>query len=665
MEHDPILSIQSLSISFNTPNGSQLVVHELDLEIQRGETFVLLGESGCGKSVTAHSIPQLLSDSAEIAADSKIIFDGIDLLNCAESKLRSIRGKQIGMIFQEPMTALNPVMSIGSQINEMLLSRKHMSPASCKKHSIALLEEVGIDDPHNRYDQFPHQLSGGQKQRVIIAIALAGKPKLLIADEPTTALDVTTQSQILYLLKRLQRKFGLSILLITHDIGVARLMGDVTGVMFAGYLVETNTMQNLINNAMHPYTQELLAAIPSFDKNEKALNVTEMVIPKIVDTNQLCRYYDRCPLRIDVCKRLAPNWYENNSNVVRCHLYNDDFISVKTISLKEEENQFLKSGFDVHENENVLDIKNLKVYFPIVKGIFKRVVQTIKAVDEISFSVDKGKTLAIVGESGSGKTTAGRAIIDLIKRDCGSIKINGIRLSKIHQKFRRRIQMIFQDVYSSIDPKLTMRDIILEGLLLVDKSPNSIERKLSEVLMQVGLERNMLSRYPHQFSGGQRQRIAIARSLILSPDILILDEPTSALDVSIQAHILNLLKTIQKESYLSYVLISHDISVVSYMADEIAVMYLGKIVEYGKTKDILTNPQHPYTKLLLNSIPENINFDKMAMDNNILNIPQNVGCSFLTRCSVMKQCCKTTYPETIKITDTHQVRCFKYDKKAH
>ncbi len=609
--NEPILSIKNLIVGFNQ-HKKEFAVHDLSFDIPKGKTFVLLGESGCGKSVTAHSILQLLPDSAFISEKSKIIYQNIDLLEQSNYELQKIRGKSISMIFQDPMTALNPVMKIGEQLNEMLVKHFAMNKNSSKIRSMELLRTVGIDEPEQRYEQYSHQLSGGQKQRVMIAIALAGEPELLIADEPTTALDVTTQAQILCLLNELQKKHGLSILLITHDLGVASLIADVIGVMYAGHLVEVDCCNNIMKNPLHPYTQELVAAIPSYKKSDFALETTSGISPIINDSLSLCRYIDRCPLKVDTCEKSVPEWKFVEFRHVRCHLFEQDMEYVKKLSV----NQLVeKIGIMNQTNEDgvVLSVRNLSVaYYNSNKFLMKDTKKYFQAVDNISFNLLRGKTLAIVGESGSGKTSTGKAIVDLVKKTAGKIYINGVCLSRIHSKFRKKIQIVFQNIHSSLNPKLTVSDIILEGLILFERDNIEIQKKLNKVIAQVGLNKELLSRYPHQLSGGQRQRVAIARSLILSPDILILDEPTSALDVSIQAQILTILKRIQKECAISYLLISHDISVVGYMADEIIVMYKGSLVEYGSTKEILESAKHPYTKSLLNSIPENVDFTNIV-----------------------------------------------------
>lgn len=653
MDGDYILSIKNLTLGFlDQQNEIQFAVNGLNIDIPKGKTFVLLGESGCGKSVTANAILQLLPDNTYISPNSKIEYQGVDLLSQTDQYLQNIRGKEIGMIFQDPMTALNPVIKIGTQIMEMLLSRGGLSKTDSYVHALALLKEVGIEAPKDSFHKYPHQFSGGQKQRIMIAIALAGKPKLLIADEPTTALDVTTQAHILLLLKKLQDKYGLSMLLITHDIGVASIMGDQNGVMYAGHIVELHTSRNLREQPLHPYTQELMASIPDHKKADKLLQVSSC--SSILNLNMsmnTCRYIERCPLKMDICRKVLPSWKNMQNNLVRCHLYDDNFMSVRDIKKKISHAEVYLSKHN--EKDAILLVRGLSVEYSQPGKYFWTNRKKIAAVDNVSFSLNKGKTIALVGESGSGKTSTGRAILDLISKTKGRIYLKGVSLSKIHPKFRKNMQIVFQDVYSSLNPKLTIRTIITEGLKLYEKNPTIIENKLRNVIKQVGLSYDMLERFPHQFSGGQRQRIAIARSLILSPELMILDEPTSALDVSIQAQILNLLKKIQAKNKISYVLISHDMSVVGYMADEIAVMYRGKIIEYGMCKEILENPRHPYTQDLISAMPDNLDFSNFGNNNkHSYTVSTNDYLSF-----------KDIWQNRVSFSETHHVYCYDdYDR---
>lgn len=535
----PLIEINNLTTSFGNGTGQVNVVDDVSFKIEKGETFVLLGESGSGKSLTALSIMRLLPAAAKINA-GQIILNGQDLFKLPESKMRDVRGASIGMIFQEPQTSLNPVLTAGQQISETLLRHKRLSKQEGLKRSIELLDAVGIPEPDRRINEYPHQFSGGMKQRIMIAIALAGEPDLLIADEPTTALDVTIQAQVLDLLRQLQKDTGMSILFITHDLGVTAQMADHVAVMRQGKIVEVKDKQSLFDKPEHPYTLQLFDAIPSWDKR-----VTEQ------EPTELNRTNDQC----------------------------------------------------------ILKVSDLKVYYPIRKGIFKKVVGHVKAVDGVSIDVHAGETVAVVGESGSGKTTMGKGILQLLQTTDGTVSFNGEDLSKLDGKVLRQrrsdIQIVFQDPYSSMNPRMMIRDILQEGMIAqsICDSREARDKLTEELLEQVGLLPEHQHRYPHEFSGGQRQRICIARALAVKPKLIICDEPTSALDVSVQAQILALLRKLQKEYQLGYLFITHNISVVEYIAHYVAVMYKGEIVEQGDVEQVLKKPENQYTKELLSAVP--------------------------------------------------------------
>ena len=473
-------------------------------------------------------------------SDGSVILHTTNLFQLPENKMRKIRGAKIGMIFQEPQTSLNPVLTAGQQISETLRQHDNLSKKQCIKRSIELLDAVGIPDAERRINEYPHQFSGGMKQRIMIAIALAGKPDLLIADEPTTALDVTIQAQVLNLLRKLQSETGMSILFITHDIGVAAQMADHIAVMQNGSIVELKTKKELFSNPENSYTQKLFDAIPSWEKRTEENEIEEI---------------------------------------------------------------------ERTERTSLLKVKDLKVYYPIRKGIFKRTIGHVRAVDSVTIDLHAGETVAIVGESGSGKTTMGKAILQLLEVTSGDITYQKTDLNKLDapslRKLRSDIQIVFQDPYSSMNPRMMVNDIIQEGMLAqgVGESKKERDEHTVKLLEQVGLLPEHRYRYPHEFSGGQRQRICIARALAVKPKLIICDEPTSALDVSVQAQILSLLKDLQKEYQLGYLFITHNISVVEYIAHYVAVMYEGKIVEQGAVEKILKNPKNPYTKNLLSAVP--------------------------------------------------------------
>ena len=534
-----ILQVKNLTVSTGTGTKKTDIVNNISFTIERGETFVLLGESGSGKSITALSIMRLLPAAIKIS-DGSVILHTTNLFQLPENKMRKIRGAKIGMIFQEPQTSLNPVLTAGQQISETLRQHDNLSKKQCIKRSIELLDAVGIPDAERRINEYPHQFSGGMKQRIMIAIALAGKPDLLIADEPTTALDVTIQAQVLNLLRKLQSETGMSILFITHDIGVAAQMADHIAVMQNGSIVELKTKKELFSNPENSYTQKLFDAIPSWEKRTEENEIEEI---------------------------------------------------------------------ERTERTSLLKVKDLKVYYPIRKGIFKRTIGHVRAVDSVTIDLHAGETVAIVGESGSGKTTMGKGILQLLEVTSGDITYQKTDLNKLDapslRKLRSDIQIVFQDPYSSMNPRMMVNDIIQEGMLAqgVGESKKERDEHTVKLLEQVGLLPEYRYRYPHEFSGGQRQRICIARALAVKPKLIICDEPTSALDVSVQAQILSLLKDLQKEYQLGYLFITHNISVVEYIAHYVAVMYEGKIVEQGAVEKILKNPKNPYTKNLLSAVP--------------------------------------------------------------
>jgi len=526
----PLLSVENLSVTFN---HQQTVVDNISFTINAGETFALVGESGSGKSITALSVLRLLPNNAQIKAHA-INLQGDNLIKRAEFELCKIRGKRISLIFQDPMSSLNPVMTIGRQIEEVLKIHFSLSRKDIKTRVLELLQQVEIPAPEQRIKDYPHQLSGGQRQRVMIAIALAGQPDLLIADEPTTSLDVTIQAQILTLLKNIQQQTGMSLWLISHDLALVSTIAERVAVMQNGKIVETGLTKTIFNNPQHPYTQKLLKALPSI---QSCLSHTSQEQPPL------------------------------------------------------------------------LQVKDFYCYYPIRKGLFKRIVNYVRAVDGVSFNIQKGKTLALVGESGCGKTTLGKSLLNLIPGGNGQVNIDGIDLNNLTgealRQQRANIQIVFQDPFSSMNPRMLVGDIIAEGILSLHPEISFIERKtlIQQLLQQVDLPADSALRYPHEFSGGQRQRICIARALAVNPKLIVCDEPTSALDVSVQAQIILLLKTLQQEKGLSYLFITHDLAVVAEIADEVAVMYQGKIVEHGSVEQVLSRPEHTYTKKLLSAAP--------------------------------------------------------------
>lgn len=560
---ETLLEIKNLTIEFRTEERTIEAVKNLNLKIPKGKTVGLVGESGSGKSVTSLAIMGLIPNPPGRISKGEILFKGQDLTKLSNDELRKLRGNKIAMIFQEPMTSLNPVFTVGNQIDEVLELHQGMSKSEARKRTIELLDEVGIPNPPESVEKYPHQMSGGQKQRVMIAMAMACQPELLICDEPTTALDVTIQKQVLELMFDLQRKHGMSMLFITHDLAVIADIADEVAVMFRGDLVEQNTTKALFENPQHPYTKGLLNCRPSLEEN---------------------------PVRL---------------------LTVDDFLAAEGGNIDVSKLPMKKPrAIDETKNPVILEINNFNKHFPIKGGLFGRTVDWFKAVDNVNLKVRKGRTLGLVGESGCGKTTLGRAILRLIEPTSGNVLYKGTDLTLLNKTdlrhIREKMQIIFQDPYSSLNPRMTIGDIITEPMVIHHIGGTKKERyaHAAELLEKVGLKGDYLNRYPHEFSGGQRQRICIARALTLKPEFIICDESVSALDVSVQAQVLNLLQDLQQEFGLTYIFISHDLSVVKYIADEIGVMNKGKIVEYGPSEEVYRNPKDEYTKKLLSAIPK-------------------------------------------------------------
>ena len=568
--------------------------------------------------------------------------------------MRQYRGKRMAMIFQEPSTSLNPVLTIGQQVREALMPGK-----GGLVRVVELLAAVGVPDAARRLGEYPFQLSGGLMQRVMIAMALAGEPNLLIADEPTTALDVSMQAQILDLLQETQQISHMGMLLITHDVGVASRMAHGIGIMYAGQLVETLPGKGFQGYATHPYTRSLMAALPHASLRGKRLVDLPGYVAQVGEFPPGCRFAPRCPQVMDVCREQAPPWRSiSNAHRIRCHLQADQIFPLK---LQPAQHSAARPSALV-----LLEVKNLSAHFPIKKGIFKRTVGAVRAADGVTFSIRKGQTLALVGESGCGKTTIGKAILHLIQPAAGQVKFSGWQLDrKTIEAHRGAMQMVFQDPYASLNPRMRVGDLILEGAnALAEKKGSAALPTIGELLEKVGLSRQMAYRFPHEFSGGQRQRIAIARALAVQPELLILDEPTSALDISIQAQILNLLSELRSQDNLSYLFITHNIAVVSYLANEVAVMYLGRIVEKGAVEQIFSHPRHPYTKGLLDTAealePSGTEHASSATLGGELPSPSAPprGCHFSPRCPYADSQCRSVYPSPTIELDGHQFSCF-------
>jgi len=595
---DAVIDVDELKTYFHTDEGVVRAVDGVSFRIEPGRTLGIVGESGSGKSVTSLSIMRLLAASAKIER-GRIALLGQDLVRLPEPQMRQIRGKEISMIFQEPMTSLNPVFTVGSQVMEAILLHQKTTKSEARAKTIKLFEEVGIPNPAQRVDAYPHQLSGGQKQRVMIAMALSCNPKLLIADEPTTALDVTIQAQILDILRRLRDDRGMAILFITHDLGVIAEIADDVLVMYRGEEVEYGPVLDIFGAPKHPYTKGLLACRPRLDTPYKLLpTVDDFMSVKTVDGKLVIEE-----------KRLDEARLHKLKTHGRGRLLHPKS-ELAAMGHPWEQGQHAADAKAVEEGTKpLLAVQNLEVHFPVRRGILQRTVDHIRAVDGISFRVYRGQTLGLVGESGCGKTTAGRAILRLVEPTAGSVWFDGVNVASLGarelRRMRRRMQIIFQDPYGSLNPRMTIEAAITEPLVIqgIGKSRRERRDRAAALLEEVGMQPVHLRRYPHEFSGGQRQRICIARAIAVEPEFLICDESVSSLDVSVQAQVLNLLKRLQETRGLTYIFISHDLSVVKFMADMMAVMNGGKIVEFGPSEAIYRDPREEYTRRLIKATP--------------------------------------------------------------
>tara|TARA_Y100000739_G_scaffold185807_1_gene164518 strand:+ start:863 stop:2626 length:1764 start_codon:yes stop_codon:yes gene_type:complete len=575
-----LIEFKNLVTEFNVDGEITRAVNDVSFEVNRGEIVGVVGESGSGKSVTSLSAMRLIPSPPGLIKSGEILYHKnkktFDLLKLSEKEMQKYRGNDIAMIFQEPMTSLNPVFTCGDQVMEAIMLHQNLSKEESKELTIKLFKEVLLPRPENIFESYPHQLSGGQKQRVMIAMAISCQPELLIADEPTTALDVTVQKTILELLIKLQKKRGMGIIFITHDLGVIAELADKVIVMFKGKIVEQGNVKDIFKKPKHPYTKGLLACRPPLDNRYKFL-------PTIKDF-----------------------MVEKNGHLVEKEKSVSSF--VKKIIIKKEER---KSSLEkIYKNDILLEVKNLKTYFPIAGTGFKKSKSFVKAVDDVSFDVFEGETLGLVGESGCGKTTIGRSILRLINPTAGNVFYKQENISILHDrefnKLRKEMQIIFQDPYSSLNPRITIGEAIMEPMTVHGLFNSKKERKdkVLELLTKVGLKEEFYFRYPHEFSGGQRQRVGIARALALNPKFIICDESVSALDVSVQAQVLNLLNDLKKEFNLTYIFISHDLSVVKYMSDRMVVMNNGKIEEKGDSDEIYYKPKKSYTQKLISAIPK-------------------------------------------------------------
>lgn len=676
----PVLEVDDLNVRFGSEDGVVHAVRGVNFTLNAGEVMGLVGESGSGKSVTSLSVMGLLDANAKVTGSVKL--HGTELLGRSDAYMSRIRGDQMGMVFQDPLSALTPVYTIGTQIVEALTTHKQMEGGAAEKRAVELLDLVGIPNAATRVKSFPHEFSGGMRQRAMIAMAVANDPDLIIADEPTTALDVTIQAQILEVLKTAQYETGAAVILITHDLGVVAGIANKMAVMYAGRIVEHGDLNDIYYRTAMPYTIGLLGSLPRPDRAEKIpLAPVEGNPPSLLDLPPGCPFAPRCPLAVDDCLKAEPvlepvdGTDKHTVACIRANEINTPGMDFRDIYPVPDVMEGEIDSIPRQDREVVLDVDNLKKYFPLMKGaIFKRRVGTVHAVDDISLEIRQGEVLGLVGESGCGKTTTLMEILDLKAPESGKIVVLGKDTSKMKGSERRTtredIQVVFQDPMASLDPRMPVFDLIAEPMNSYKWSKDKIEDRVVELMTLVGLEPSHANRYPQHFSGGQRQRIGIARALALNPSLLVLDEPVSALDVSIQAGVINLLDDLRGRLGLSYLFVAHDLSVVRHIADRVAVMYLGKIVEIGDIDSVFDTPTHPYTQALLSAIPipdpEKERSRSRILLEGDLPSPANPpsGCRFRTRCPKFKvlteeeqQKCIDVLPEMLTMGTDHESAC--------
>jgi peptide/nickel transport system ATP-binding protein len=675
-----VLEISDLRTEFHLRKANVGAVDGISFSVAPGECVGLVGESGCGKSTAGLSIMQLLPSVGHIVGSSSIKLNGRELVGLSEKELRTVRGNEVGMIFQDPMTSLNPTMTIGNQIAEGVRIHRGVSKKEARDRALEVLTLVGMPRPAERLDYYPHQLSGGLRQRVMIAMALSCEPQLLIADEPTTALDVTIQAQILDLIDDLRKRLNMGVILITHDMGVIAGRTDRVMVMYAGKIVEGAETTELFHRMRHPYASALLQSIPKLeqDSTQRLYNIPG-IPPDLAQKMDNCRFNPRCPNATEKCRTEEPLLAADPANpehTFACFhpVGSADGQEVPVLVATAEERAAMLERAELRVNEladkkPILEIEHLIKEFPVTSGaITQRKVGTVKAVSDVSFTVREGETFGLVGESGCGKTTIGRLIVGLEKANSGAIVFEGTDVTKLHgtdlRRKRRDMQLMFQDPYSSLDPRMRVGSILREPLIVqgIGNKRAQVERVM-ELINEVGLSKRAFELYPHEFSGGQRQRIGFARALALNPRLIVADEPVSALDVSIQAQILNMMKSLQERHGLSYIMISHDLAVVKYLADRIGVMYLGQLMEIGPSQAIYEHPAHPYTRGLIDTIPVADPVVAKARTTEPMRgeLPSAIdppsGCRFRTRCPFAQDLCAEEEPKLRLFSSGHYAAC--------
>ena len=652
----PLLEISGLCTYFFTASGVVRAVDDFSIKIQPGEIVGIVGESGSGKSMTGLSILRLVDEPGRIVAGS-IRFRGKDLAKLPPAGIRAVRGAGIGMVFQDPMTSLNPVKRIAGQIMEAIRAHRPIAKTVARDRAVALLKRMGVPAPDRAIQAFPHQFSGGMRQRVVMAIGSANQPELLIADEPTTALDVTVQREILALLRKLATESRTAIMLITHNLGVVAATCDRVAVMYAGEIVETGSAETVLSHASHPYTQSLLNAVPRLDRSSavnRRLAIVGGAPPDSRTANEGCRFQPRCPFASEICATHPALLPVRGGHESRCWVAQAGETPWRSLKLVPA----APRSVDLRaESAPLLVVSNLSKEFGVGRGL-GRSKQRVTAVDHISFTISPARTLGLVGESGSGKSTVARLLTRLVEPTSGSIMFEGCDITRLSnaelRPVRSRLQMIFQDPYASLNPRMTVFDMVAEAYRFHHPHTSSadVAVKVEATLARVGLgARGHRDRYPHEFSGGQRQRIGIARSLIVNPSFIVADEPVSALDVNVQGQIINLLVELQEESNLTYLLIAHDLALVRHVSDEVAVMYLGKIVEWASASELFDKPRHPYSRLLIDSapIPDVAAERRRKIWAGIGEMPSPLarpsGCVFRTRCPFAQAICTEVEPQ--------------------
>lgn len=675
-----LLKVENLRTQFATERGLVKAVDGVSYQMNEGEIVGLVGESGCGKSVSQLSLMQLIPSPPGKIVGGKVIFEGQDLLQFEANgpEMRSIRGSKISMIFQEPMTSLNPALTVSRQLTEAMQLHLNMDYQAARARSIELLQLVGIPDAERRVDDYPHQFSGGMRQRVMVAMAVSCNPKLIIADEPTTALDATIQAQLLELMKDVVTRFKTAMVMVTHNLGIVARYAQRINVMYAGRIVESGAVKEIWDNPLHPYTMSLLQCVP---KPGKKLVPIVGLPPHLINMPSTCPFLPRCQYKIETC--LTEPWGEleliENEHYVACHVVTgsgggkgSEAMRRKITPVQQVIEKPERRKIETKQNEFILDVKDLRMYFPVTRGLLRRKIADVKAVDNVSFKIRKGETFGLVGESGCGKTTVGRCTQRLYRSTGGQILFDGQDIAPMKGKkikdLRRKMAFVFQDPYGSLNPRMNAGSIVGEPLRAhhLVKSKGEYADKVEELFLMAGLDPSMTDRFPHEFSGGQRQRIAVARALAGDPSLIICDEPVSALDVSIQAQIINLLQELQdRKEGLTYMFISHDLLTVEYISTRVAVMYLGRIVEIADSQELYENTLHPYSKALLSAIPlpdphiEETR-ERIILEGDVpspLNPP--VGCHFHTRCPIAIPGCSEEVPPLRDVGDGHEVACIR------